>query len=263
MVKKMMWVEFEGDLSPSRKTPGAHSPLVHGEDGVREQAVLYDIEDDEEYTDAEPDDGEAEISPEVLLAIVGAALVVTVAGVVVVKNVIPRIKVWWATRRLKKELATAEARENVKVDASQIVVLDAMPAESSPQPGDELEVSGDAMSNAERQARFKAMLLARAFSDAQWKKLSRARIEDDTSRELVAAMQSLTPQDVADRLNLLLEKNPTLLDDKTSAALARTFGGGHVVEGEYVPVKIERIGEALHSMDHRIQVLDGGQGKVG
>lgn len=260
MVRKKMWVEFDGELSPSRKIPGAHSPLVHDEDGIAHQAVLHDIDEEDDYDYDESDDAEPEVDPAVVLAILAAAVATVVTVVVVKKKVIPRVRTWWVERRKRKRsLAEARAAEgDAERASSEVIVVPTDASAPSITPGTELELLRPAMTSEEWQTRFRAMLVAKAFSDEQWKMLSRARIEDDASRELVAAMQALTPEDVAAGVNRMLEENPELLDDATSAAMAQTLGGGYVKDGQYVPVRSDALGESLHSLDERIKYIDDG-----
>lgn len=82
------------------------------------------------------------------------------------------------------------------------------------------------MGSAEWKQRFRAMLAAGAFKDEQLRILSSARIEDDDALlETQGTMEQLTPQQFADRIKLMLESNPSLLDEETSAELIRVFSG--------------------------------------
>ncbi|AUZ34995.1 hypothetical protein C3B78_11355 [Arthrobacter sp. PGP41] len=82
------------------------------------------------------------------------------------------------------------------------------------------------MRSAEWKERFRAMLAAGAFKDEQLRILSSARIEDDDALlETQGTMEQLTPQQFADRIKLMLEANPSLLDEETSAELRRVFSG--------------------------------------
>ena len=54
-------------------------------------------------------------------------------------------------------------------------------------------------------------------------------------------------------LALLLEKNPALLDEETSAELVKLFGGGRSVDGQCVPVRSERVEETLRLTDGDMQ----------
>ncbi|WP_427004192.1 hypothetical protein [Pseudarthrobacter sp. H2] len=80
------------------------------------------------------------------------------------------------------------------------------------------------MRSAEWEQRFRAMLAAGAFKEEQLRILSSARIEDgDAHLETQSTMEQLTPQQFTDRIKLMLEANPSLLDEETSAELMRVF----------------------------------------
>jgi hypothetical protein len=68
------------------------------------------------------------------------------------------------------------------------------------------------MSSAEWEARARAMLLARAFSDEQRSLLANAQIDDADPALLKAQreLRSLTPQQFSDRIGAILERNPQL-----------------------------------------------------
>lgn len=95
-----------------------------------------------------------------------------------------------------------------------------------------VDVSSDvphiAMSSAEWQQRVRAMLLARAISEQQWRLLSRARIED-AGDELLGWQQhlaSLTPQQFSDQLNIALEADPGFAHAALEAAQAGWYDDG-------------------------------------
>ncbi len=102
------------------------------------------------------------------------------------------------------------------------------------------------MTSAEAQKRLLALLTAAAFIADQVRALSHARIEDDDAApELRSALEKLTAAQVTDSVNRALEANPSLLDEETSAEFMEIFGGGQFVEGRYVPLRNERVREAL------------------
>ncbi|GAA3033497.1 DUF2510 domain-containing protein [Microbacterium dextranolyticum] len=95
-----------------------------------------------------------------------------------------------------------------------------------------MDVSNDvpriAMSSAEWQERMRAMLLARAISEQQWRLLSRARIED-AGDELLGWQQhlaSLTPQQFSDQLNNALEADPGFAQAALETARAGWYDDG-------------------------------------
>ncbi|QYF89575.1 hypothetical protein [Arthrobacter sp. PAMC25284] len=98
------------------------------------------------------------------------------------------------------------------------------------------------MGSAEARERFVGALLARAFSEEQMRMLRNAKIEDDGPAGLTAAMEALTPQQVGETITLMLEKNPSLLDREPLAELGTILGGSRA-DGEYVPLRVERMKE--------------------
>lgn len=75
-----------------------------------------------------------------------------------------------------------------------------------------LKGSKISMTSTEWQERVRAMLLARAYSEEQWRILSNARIEGANSALLTwqSELGKLTPQQFSDRMDHMLERNPSL-----------------------------------------------------
>lgn len=76
------------------------------------------------------------------------------------------------------------------------------------------------MSSEEWQARMQAMLLARAFSDEQWKLLANARIAGADTMVLQAQeeLHRITPRQLATRMSLLVDANPSIRQAIRSAS---------------------------------------------
>jgi len=87
--------------------------------------------------------------------------------------------------------------------------------------------------------------MAAAFIADQIRELTNAQVEDGASLELQSAVETLTVPHLTDSLNRMLEVDASLLDDETSAELMKIFGGGRIVEGQYVPLRNDKIKEAL------------------
>lgn len=102
------------------------------------------------------------------------------------------------------------------------------------------------MSSAEAQKRLLALLAAAACIADQVRALVNARIEDDeASLELKRVMEKLTAPQITDSINRVLEADSSLLDEEVSAEFMKIFGGGRTVDGQYVPLRNEKIKEAL------------------
>lgn len=266
MPTEKMWVTYEegAHLSRSQKRPGDYSPLTR-DDGTNElgHVTLSLVAEDEEHSPtgsqpifiyvnedasgsqaAEPDELEEAVAALALLA-VGLA-VVTAA---------PYVRRWWdntafpvvrsAMESTWKIVARAPSDKSRPESPELPALIEAAPAGSS----DEVEAAFDAprnsMSMTEWQDRFRLMLLTGAFRDEQWKMLSTARVEGaDALPVLQRAMAQLSPQQVAERIQLMLAAHPSLLDEETSTRLMEILGGAQIVDGEYMPVRIEKIKEA-------------------
>ena len=96
------------------------------------------------------------------------------------------------------------------------------------------------MSSAEAEERLRTILVAAALIADQMRRLSSARIEDvDQARpELAEAVESLSAQQVAERISWMLESHVALLDDETVSEFMRIFAGGRFLNGQYVLPRI-------------------------
>jgi hypothetical protein len=65
-------------------------------------------------------------------------------------------------------------------------------------------------------------------------------------------MEKLTAPQLTDSTNRMLETNSSLLDAETSNELMKIFGGGRFVDGQYVPLRNEKIKDALRLSDGEV-----------
>jgi hypothetical protein len=228
------------DLVASRDTPGWLRGFFRGEGGI---------------------EGHAEFSkvdlrrPAVIVAAV--ALAAGVLGTIVVGRSAPRIKRWWDDQAIPTVQAVrrriTRQHEAVAHDAAvEMVALSKTALETFSQQIDvALEDSRSSMSSAEAQQHLLEILMAASIIADRMRALSNSRIEDDAHLpELESAMEKLSTQQVTDAINRMLAANTSMLDDETSGIFGRIFGGGHVVDGGYVPLRSDRIKKAL-SLDPR------------
>ena len=183
-------------------------------------------------------------------------------GIITAAVAAPYVKKWWTDKvvptfkaargGLKSTCKRVSYRRkdhspnSTRVAAS---VVDPAPVQSSRELAVASQDSRIRMSSVEARERFVAALVAREFTDAQMKILRDAQIEDDEGPvELEGAIRALTPQDVAETLKGILERNPSLLDRGTLTELGPILGGGRT-DGEYVPLKIERLKDAPRTTD--------------
>lgn len=128
-------------------------------------------------------------------------------------------------------------------------------------PGHPIEASATAvgMSSAEWRDRFRAMVLASAFSDEQWRLLSRARIED--ADEALLAWQhelsNLTLHEFSDRVRRAFVESPTRstefemvgpgwYDDQ--AGHQRWWDGHHWTQHVQTPVSLTVAARGVHGL---------------
>jgi hypothetical protein len=101
-------------------------------------------------------------------------------------------------------------------------------------------------SSEEAQRRIAMIMIAAAFIADQIRALSHDRVEDTQApRELRTALAKLSAADLTDTVNRLLEADSWLLSDETSAALMKIFEGGRFVEGAYLPLRNDKVKDAL------------------
>jgi hypothetical protein len=165
-----------------------------------------------------------------------AAVAVAVGGTVLTVKAAPHIKGWLNGLRSK-----------LSGEADSQLALDGGAEMGFPQQVElALEDLRAGMSSEEAQRRIAMIMIAAAFIADQIRALSHARVEDaEAPRELRTALAKLSAADLTDTVNRMLEANSSLLSDETSAALMKIFEGGRFVEGAYVPLRNDKVKDAL------------------
>ncbi|MBB2923199.1 hypothetical protein [Cellulomonas cellasea] len=98
------------------------------------------------------------------------------------------------------------------------------------------------MSSAEAQERFVSALLAKAFSEEQMRLLRSVTIDDDDGAVALGdVLEKPTPQQIGETVRFMLEKNPSLLDGDSLAALGVALGRGRPDRDPH-PLKVRRVG---------------------
>jgi hypothetical protein len=186
----------------------------------------YDYSSRDDDNDYEPP---RQLTQEEIEQIAELAALIIVGIVKAVAVASPHVKRWWDERVIPT--AKSVWKRIPKPRNKKLQVVPATEASlsgptfiASPT-GVEIAVveSKITMSSAEWEQRFRAMLAAGAFQENQRQILSNARIEDDKAVEPEQAAEQLSPQQFADRIKLMLESNPSLLDDSTVSELVRVF----------------------------------------
>lgn len=225
MQKKKMMVEWDdgAELSRSRKRPGHYSPLTRDGGNNLGHVTLTDVDD--EGSGATP-----------------GAQVAGIVAVALAATAKPHVERWWNDQALPAIKATTASvrrrfvqkrtagQENSDVTA--VTFVDVAPADASAQVAVAAAGQGRRMSRQEGRQRLLAALAAREFSDEQLRVLRSAQFDDTDALPVEGAREELTPSELADRLTLMLEANPALLDDLVEVFLgARAGDGGSLPPG--------------------------------
>ena len=187
-------------------------------------------EPEDDYSSRGDDEPQHHLTQEEIerLAELAALIISGIVKTVVVAS--PHVKRWWNERVVPtvqsawKRIPKPRSAKNQVAPASQASV--SQPTFVASPTGVEIAVAESkiTMSSAEWEQRFRAMLAAGVFQENQRQILSHARIEDDSNAlESQKATEQLTPQQFADRIKLMLEANPSLLNDSTVSELVRVF----------------------------------------
>lgn len=188
-----------------------------------------------------------------------AAVALIVAGVIAA----PHIKKWWQEKAfpflktkwppLERFSRPAARTGDSEVAQTELALLSkTATADFSEAVDAALEDSKSSMSRETARKRLAAILIAAAFIAEQIRVLSYAHIEDDAQfPELTSAIEKLTTQQVTDSINRMIEADASLLDDETSTSLMKFFGGGGVIDGEYVPLRNGNVKAVLAPLTSR------------
>lgn len=236
--------EYSDGLTPGQSKDGGLHQNLYDEQGklVGHGAFFPDDEDDDDwltsplFCDHDHECASCAKREEEELAQAQALLaaLVVLGTLKAVELAAPHLKRWWRNQALpfirstRKKLTRARKADGEAADGEvgdliecvPSMLVDAPPetsAESSREVITALEEYRAGMSSAEARERFVAALTAkllsekaRLFSEEQMAVLLNARIDD---AELKSALESVTPEQVADNVKLMLEANPSLLDE--------------------------------------------------
>lgn len=247
MIREIVEIEYPAELKRgrSRQADGASSPNLFdpGSKGVKGQVRIFDIDKGERAT------VRAELVDTLAQKLVSLAVDVAVA------KATPHVERWWDDNALPAITSTIKSTRNKiakarKADrqagvAELATFVKAAPTDFSKEVDAAAEEDKASMSSAEARKRLLVMLVAAAMIEELKRELSDARIEDDDGfLAWKSSMEKFTPQEVEDRIGLMLEANPSWLDK-----FVDIFGGGRIVDGQYVLVTSENIKEVLRLTD--------------
>ena len=234
-------------LGLSRKNDGAFSGNSFDDSGALGRPDWRRVDKDE--ADSLSNVDAPDPSATVLKVAIGVAVVVV--GTIVAIKAAPHMKSRWNDIKSKWNRRSETSEADSQAATAEMATLSSTEhADFSNEVDAALEEHGTSMSSAEAQKHLLAILMAAAFIADQMRALSNARIEDDdASLELKSAMEKLTAPQITDSINRMLEANASLLDEETSAEFMKVFGGGRIVDGPYVPLRNDKIKDALRLTD--------------
>lgn len=238
MPKEKMWVEYPDGthLSKSRTAEGGFKGLARGDDSrdLNTHADLFPIEEDEDVDDevapqpsSNPD---ADLVKLVLAGTLLAGVGLGALGMKAYEKVKPHV-VKWLDEDAPQTIKTAW----LKIAGTR--TIDAEPA-SADESSDEPAVP---MTSTEWLEGLRTAVVTRAISDELWNRLASADIDDDEGgsvRELQAGMANLAPEQVTDGIRLMLEANPSWLDEVSRVALMAVLAGAQAVDGRSAPASV-------------------------
>jgi hypothetical protein len=253
LVWEKKWVGRQPDMTYGRSRDGDGTDssvlFIPGEKGVKAHAKIRDIEDDEGEGGADPErvyvysDSSAD-DDEVVAAEVLVGLVVVLAAVLAARAAAPQVRRWWkgrarpSGRSVRAWLRRAWWRRGAPAVAehpasTEVVAVTAVDTGSEQEARAALEEYRASMTSAEARDRFVAALLAmklsedaRAFGEEQMRVLRSAWIEDEA---WVGEIESVTREQIGEGIRLMLEANPSLLDELAELAETGRENGGRVL----------------------------------
>ncbi|MFH9734420.1 hypothetical protein [Streptomyces sp. NPDC017260] len=258
MVRKRVEIEYEEgtQLGRSRDGDGASSPnlFVPGSKGVKGQVKIYDIDEGEgdSLTDPPPvvyvtDEYGADsrarerLEPEEIIE----ALVILIKAA---ERAAPHLKRWWNDQArpfmqsTRNRLARTRKTDSQAIAPESPTLVESVSSEASQELVASPEGCRASMSSVEARERFVAALVARVFSEEQLRTLRHARIEDeDGPLGLNGVMETLTPKRIEDSVTLMLEANPSLLNEETLAEIGKILGGGRGGRAPSIEKRNDRI----------------------
>lgn len=169
-----------------------------------------------------------QLTPEEIEAAAQLAGLILAGILVGIEVAAPLVRRWWsrtmvpwgkevrarvsaATKKFRRERPQADFVEEAMFVASSTGVVLA-------------RVDEIRMTSAEWERRFRSMLVADAFAQGQMRVLSIARVDDrQTALQEPSESEVLTATQFVERVRLMLEANPSLLNTATSTALMQVF----------------------------------------
>ncbi|MFD0315608.1 hypothetical protein [Streptomyces flavalbus] len=230
-------LEYSDELTPGQtKDGGLHQNLYDSQGRLVGHATF--IPDDENEADS-PERSELDklLGALVLLGAIKAA-----------EKAAPHLKRWWNDQALpymksaRIRLAQARKSDSQAAPTASTTLTESAPAQTPQEVAAIGEDYRASMSSTEAWERFVAALMARLFSEEQMRILRNVQIKDENDPLELSAVGALTPQ-LGDSIRLMLETNPSLLDEETLAELGRVLArhrtdGGVLLRNEQINASV-------------------------
>jgi len=251
-------------LASSKNTEGAfRGALLDDKDKLAGQAEFIKVDDYESYEYQETHE-DVELSEEAkeIAQILGEAAAAAIIALVATAT--PHIKHWWkdiADPNIKKkwhEITRKEKTKQSKKDKNNSLIYTTeiantsgtVPGMLSKELDDAYEKYKVNMSNVEAQKELIDVVVLSAILAAKIRKLSNAYIRESGGMpedylEWQQVVEKLTTQKVTESINLILENNFSLLDEKSSMSLSEILSCSLISNNQYVPIENDRFKEAL------------------
>lgn len=202
-----------------------------GDNKLQGHAAWREVDDPEvNYSSSDDYQPPRQLTQEEIERAAELAAVIIVCIIKTVQWASPRVKRWWDGRAAPTLRSTWERVRGRKKVAAENIDLGYLTASrtafATSSTGVEISVAQSKMrmSRGEWERRLQAMLAAGAFQDEQRRILANAQIvEDQPALEAGSSQQELTPRQFAERIQAMLEANPTLLSDTNAAEIVRVL----------------------------------------
>lgn len=230
-----MWVEWEdgAELSRSDKKPGSSSPLTRDADGQLGQVTLDEIDELDEAAGDRPAESPAERSFASQLVSEVVAEVLSQLVQLALDEATPHVKRWWTDRGRPAVVSSKKSvrkrlsriRRADPLDPSVEVAVAASAGTKDHSVELETVVERRTMRSDEARERLLAAMLARTISDELVRSVSEADVKDLGQLGARRLIEELDPAQFEVQLELILEANPSFLDEFT-----HRFLGGRGME---------------------------------
>ncbi|KAM9872697.1 hypothetical protein [Leucobacter aridicollis] len=229
----------------SRREDGTLSKMV-------EDLRIVDSDDEPDDGDHEGDDPDSEggdAEADAALAAAFVLIVVTVVVTVVAVKAAPHVKSWWdATVAPRLSEGWRRLRETLSPRKKAVEPAPPLMLTTGPSSEVELAVQTEVATLTPEEAvkLYVEAMTALSFAADRMRTLQNARIEEPEKFEaLERAARQLTTPEATEEANRQLEAAAASLKPEQVHEFVRIYGGGAMVEGIYLPLKVERVREVL------------------